>query len=295
MSGSERNPERHVSFSGSRPLPLRSAMRHTTHDHPRDSGIGSSSSDHTSTSGNLDERFTAREFNIHSADPSTLREAYGALQERLESEKTTCHNLNLECRQLRLEKRDLENDFRKQCDHSNSLAAQVQDLKQRLEDVSLEGKSWADRYYKLHNETHGIHSPTYMSGESGESSHGESSRKQKDRMKDRINRDTPESPRHSRSSHPPDALKPPKKTTRGHSRSASDRTPYIEPMPKAGSSSRHSHSHSAPRSSHHRGSANEPATITRRGSVTISIPRTVHREPGDYSTVDYPLPDHPRR
>ncbi|KAI0140500.1 hypothetical protein GGR57DRAFT_509422 [Xylariaceae sp. FL1272] len=292
MSGSERNSERHVSFSGLQPQPLKSAMRHPNRESPRDSGVGSSSSDHTSTSGNLDERFTERQFNVHSADPSTLREALGTLQHNFESLKAKCLNRDEECKQLRLEKRDLENKFRGECAQVDELTCQVQDLQQKLEDVEHERDSWATKYYTLYDETKGARSPSYMSGGSGESSHGESSRRQKDRLKDRITLENPEGYR-GRSSYPPDALKSQKKTTRGHSRSASDRTPYIEPMPKPSSSKRHSNSHTAPRSSRHGGSANESAPITRRPSVSVT--RASFPEPGDYSTQHYPLPDRPRR
>lgn len=63
---------RRVKFSSS--PPLRGVLKHPE-SNPRDSGVGSSSSDHTGSSGSLDERFTARDYNVQSNNVDALREA----------------------------------------------------------------------------------------------------------------------------------------------------------------------------------------------------------------------------
>ncbi|KAJ3553927.1 hypothetical protein NPX13_g10758 [Xylaria arbuscula] len=202
-------------------------------DSPRDSGVGSSSSDHTGSSGSLeDERFTDRDYNIQSNNVDALREALSDTIKDIDNWKARYLKKNDEQIETRRKLKNTDNRYRDACEQNDTMRAQLDSMEDRMakQDRALEianarirelesnftdkshelaNKSheldeWKDRYKQLHvlfEATRHSAEGSVASGGSGELSVGRSrsEREKRDstdmtsRMKQRINRDQPDS------------------------------------------------------------------------------------------------------
>ncbi|KAI1322100.1 hypothetical protein F5Y16DRAFT_404813 [Xylariaceae sp. FL0255] len=198
MSG--RDPR--VRFSGT--PPLKSAMKQSTREHHRDSGVGSSSSDHTtSSSGNLDERFA--DYATSSSDPAVLRDALNNSIEKVEQWKSKFYTRDAECNRALAEKRSAERLYQKEVDMSTALRQTTRELEQQIEDLKLERNDWSTRYYDLYDSMHQTDSPAGISTDSAGSSRHHSKKDSKemtDRLKERINKNQPVAAESSRARAP---------------------------------------------------------------------------------------------
>ncbi|KAI8634375.1 hypothetical protein F5Y19DRAFT_209767 [Xylariaceae sp. FL1651] len=308
---------RRVKFSSS--PPLKGVLKH--HD-PRDSGVGSSSSDHTSSSGNLDERFTVRDFDIQSNDVGALREALGAAKEKIDYWKGKYLTRDEEYIDARNKKRETELSWRDECDRSEKLEVRMKDLESalnhaniRIQEVEAERDDWSTRYYELHDQytvvVQSVDSVMASGGSSDSSQRLERSRSHHakkdskeltDRMKERLNREQKsDSTSASRSSHNTDSGTSSKRPSRRLSVSASNRKPYVEKLPPQSSTSlaspRQSGSYTLTSADRTRG-PNTDATLSsvprrRQAGPSSHSASTSHREPGDY--IQHPLPERHRR
>ncbi|TGJ82872.1 hypothetical protein E0Z10_g5891 [Xylaria hypoxylon] len=299
---------RRVKFSSS--PPLRGVLKH--HEpHPRDSGVGSSSSDHTGSSGSLDERFTARDYNIQSNNVDALREALADTIKDVENWKNRYLKKDSEQIETRRNLRNTESLYRDSCERNNTMQAQLESMEDRMakqdvaldianskiEDLESDLSEWRDKYKSLHElyeEARHSVDVSIVSGGSGEHSLGRtrSHRETRDsaelttRMKERINRDHPDSGS-AKSSRSSEGTSSSKRSGQRTSTTASDK-PYIERMPKASTNSLTSPRHPG---NYTLTTASNSSTSRKHGANTSS--RASHRENGDY--VAHPLPDRTRR
>ncbi|KAI1275916.1 hypothetical protein F5Y07DRAFT_399971 [Xylaria sp. FL0933] len=314
--------KRHVKFSSSPPS-LRGVLKHAE-PHPRDSGVGSSSSDHTGSSGSLDERFTARDYNIQSNNVDALREALSDTIKDVENWKSRYLKKNNEQIETRRNLKNSENRYREVCEQNETMQAQLESLEDRMakQDVALdiantkirdlesdladqtaELSEWKERYKALHQlyeETRHSADASSVSGASGDHSVGRTrSHREKDsseltsRMKERINRDQTDSgSSHASSSHASkssrssEATLSSKRSSHRTTASSSDK-PYIEKLPTRASTS----GLTSPR---------HPGTYTLTTASNTSSSRkhgtgsSSRRENGDYIAHPLPLPDRSR-
>ncbi|GAW23611.1 hypothetical protein ANO14919_131850 [Xylariales sp. No.14919] len=299
---------RRVKFSSS--PPLRGALKHSE-PNPRDSGVGSSSSDHTGSSGSLDERFTVRDYNIQSNNVDALREALSDTIKDVENWKARYFKKNNEQIETRRNLRNTEGLYRDACEHKDTLQAQLESVEDRMEkqdaaldianariqDLESDLSEWKDKYQTLHElyeEARHSANSSIISVGSGEHSLGRTrSHKEKDsaaltsRMKERINRDHPDAGS-SRSSRSSEGTAPSKRSSQRTSTTASDK-PYIEKMPPRASTN----SLTSPRQHGSYTLTTASASSSSRKHGTVSTTRSGHRENGDY--VAHPLPDRTRR
>ncbi|KAJ2982441.1 hypothetical protein NUW58_g6439 [Xylaria curta] len=301
---------RRVKFSPS--PPPRGVLKHTE-PNPRDSGVGSSSSDHTGSSGSLDERFTARDYNVQSSNVDALREALANVIKDLEHWKTRYSKKSNEQAETRKSLRNTETLYREECERTQTLRAEVASMEDRMEkqdvalgianskisELELNLTEWKDKYQELDNLYQDLRHPTsasMISGGSGEHSLGHSrSHRERDsaeltsRMKERINRDQPDTATShaSKSSRSSEATVSTKRTGHRTNTSTSDSSkPYIEKMPRASTSSL-----ASPRQPGSYTLTTADRSSSRRHG-TASTSRPGYREHGDY--IPHPLPDRTR-
>ncbi|KAI3340519.1 hypothetical protein F4824DRAFT_424407 [Ustulina deusta] len=297
---------RRVKFSPS--PPPRGVLKHPE-PHPRDSGVGSSSSDHTGSSGSLDERFTARDYNTQSNNVDALREALSDTIKDVDNWKARYTKKNNDHIETRRNLKNTENHYRETCEQNETLQVQLESMRDRMDkqdvalaianttirDLESNLAEWKEKYTSLHElyETtrHSVDA-SIISGGSGE--HSQSlgrtrSHRERDsaeltsRLKERINRDHPD----SGSSRSSAATVSSKRSNHQASASTSDK-PYIEKMPKASTSSLTSPRHPG---SYTLTTASTSSSSRKHGAGPSS--RSGHRENGDY--IPHPLPDHTRR
>ncbi|KAI0423597.1 hypothetical protein F5Y09DRAFT_348673 [Xylaria sp. FL1042] len=310
--------KRHVKFSSSPPAP-RGVLKHTE-PHPRDSGVGSSSSDHTGSSGSLDERFTARDYNIQSNNVDALREALSDTIKDVENWKNRYLKKNNEQIETRRNLKNSENRYRESCEHTETMQAQLESMEDRMakQDVALdiantrirelesdladqiaELSEWKERYKNLHELYEAArHSAdaSSISGASGDHSvvRSRSHRGKRDsaemtsRMKERINRDQTDSgsSHASKSSRGSEATVSSKHSSHRTNASSSDNKPYIEKMPPTRAST------SGLTSPRHHGSYTLTTASTSSSSRKHGTGSSSRRENGDY--IAHPLPDRTR-
>ncbi|KAF2967365.1 hypothetical protein GQX73_g6193 [Xylaria multiplex] len=307
---------RRVKFSSS--PPLRGVLKHSE-PHPRDSGVGSSSSDHTGSSGSLDERFTVRDYNIQSNNVDALREALSDTIKDVENWKNRYLKKNNEQIETRRNLRNSETLYRDACERTDTMQAQLESVQDRMDkqDVALDVANsriqeleadlleWKEKYANLHElyeeaREKAKHSTdvSIISGGSGEHSLGRaiSQREKRDsadlatRMKERINRDNPDSAS-SKSSRGSDGTGSSKRSSQRTSAVLASDEPYIEKMPKASRNSlaspRHHGSYTLTTAT-----ASTASSSRKHGAGSSSHPG--YRENGNY--VPHPLPpDRARR
>ncbi|GAP83900.1 hypothetical protein SAMD00023353_0503190 [Rosellinia necatrix] len=121
---------RRVKFSSS-PTP-RSILKQSE-PHPRDSGVGSSSSDHTGSSGSLDERFTARDYDIQSNNVDALREALTDAIKDINHWKTKFEKKHSEQVETRRKLRHAEARYEEAFENNQLLEVRVNSLNDRME------------------------------------------------------------------------------------------------------------------------------------------------------------------
>ncbi|KAI1305431.1 hypothetical protein F5Y03DRAFT_151808 [Xylaria venustula] len=315
---------RHVKFSSS--PPLRGVLKHPE-PNPRDSGVGSSSSSHSGSSGSLDERFTARDYNLQSNNVDALREALADTIKDVENWKSRYLKKNNEQIETRRNLKNMEKRYQESCENNETMQARlesmedrmakqdvaldvanvrIRDLESDLSDQTAELSEWKDRYKVLHELYEAArHSAdtSSVSGASGDHSVGRtrSHREKRDsaeltsRMKERINRDQTDSgsSHASKSSRSSEATVSSKRSSHRTNTSSSDK-PYIEKMPRASASVITTNGLTSPR---HHGSytlttASTPRESSSRKHGTSSSSRSGHRENGDY--IAHPLPDRTR-
>ncbi|KAI0543828.1 hypothetical protein F4679DRAFT_79531 [Xylaria curta] len=307
---------RRVKFSSS--PPLRGVLKHPE-PNPRDSGVGSSSSDHTGSSGSLDERFTVRDYNVQSNNVDALREALTDAIKDIDHWKNKYQKKNNEQTETRRKHRDTETLYRESVERNQTLQAKAESMQDRMEkqDVALDIANtrisdledqladWKERYQNLDDLYESVrHSAnaSIVSGGSGDHSMGLSaprshrdkkeSEEMASRMKERINRENPDSgsSHASRSSRGSEATVSSKRTSHRTSVSASDNKPYIEKMPRASTNSL-----TSPRQhgSYSLTTAERTSTSSSSRRHNTGSSRTGNREHGDY--IAHPLPDRSRR
>ncbi|KAI2631770.1 hypothetical protein GGS21DRAFT_160763 [Xylaria nigripes] len=284
---------RQVKFS----IPLATRMVRPE-PHPLDSGVGSSSSDHTGSSGSFDEIFTAQDYNIQSNNVDALREALRDAIKDIARWKDKFHQEQFDNTQTHKRERDTNMLYRKQCEFTkdaesrlekretalNETNAKIKALEKELSDHKAQYKELHERYQAAVNSADG----SVLSGGSGEHSHGSRSYLGSDgsdfhRLKERINRD-----------HDTGVSNTPSKNTRNSEHTASSKgsstsstsKPYIEKMP-----TKNNHSNLVSPRAH---GAYNLSTATNNSSSrkhgTASSSRRGERERGDY--IFHPLPDH---
>lgn len=301
----------------------RDSARDSTRDSPRDSGVGSSSSDHTGSSGSLDdERFTDRDYNIQSNNVDALREALRDTIKDIDNWKTRYLKKNTEQIETRRNLKNTESRYRDALEQNDTLRAQLDSVEDRMkkQDRALDianGKirdletdlaehvaklsDWNERYARLH-ELYEVarHSAegSVVSGGSGELSVGRSrsDREKRDsvdmtsRMKQRINRDQPDSgsSQGSKTSRSSETTVSSKRSSH-RTNASSDDKPYIEKMPRASTSGL-----TSPRQHGSYTLTTASNTSSTRKHGTSSSSRSHHRENGDYIAHPLPLPDRSR-
>ncbi|KAI0390062.1 hypothetical protein F5Y17DRAFT_87379 [Xylariaceae sp. FL0594] len=161
----------------------------TSDTHGRDSGIGSSSSDHTGSSSgdifDLDHPFTARDYNIQSNDVSLLQE--------LQELRKNYEKLQNDHRKLQRTERQVSGLYRDECAKVEELEKTVEDVKHRMglldtaldhqnqeiENLKEANMTLADERDKLAHDYKSLCADINKEGSAGLT----------DRMRDRINRD----------------------------------------------------------------------------------------------------------
>ncbi|KAI0403425.1 hypothetical protein F4802DRAFT_289017 [Xylaria palmicola] len=308
---------RRVKFSSDQPL--RGVLKHPE-PNPRDSGVGSSSSDHTGSSGSLDERFTARDYDLQSNNVDALREALADAIKDIDHWKNRYLKKNNEHIEARRSQRTTESLYREACERKQTMEAQVESMRDRMEkqdvahdiantriqDLEAELDDWKEKYTDLDNLFESMRhsaSASVVSAGSGDHALGlgrtRSQREKRDsaemtsRLKERINRDQPESgsSHASRSSRSSEATVSSKRTAQRASTSTSDsREPYIEKMPRVSATAL-----TSPRQpgNYNLTTADRTSNSSSRRHGTSSSSRAAHREHGDY--IAHPLPDRARR
>ncbi|KAK5634257.1 hypothetical protein RRF57_009971 [Xylaria bambusicola] len=319
--------KRHVKFSPSPPTG-RGILKHTESS-PRDSGLGSSSSDHTGSSGSLDERFTPRDYNIQSNNVDALREALIDTIKDIDNWKNRYAKKNSEQIETRRNLKNAENRYREAYEKNETMEAQmesmedrmakqdvaldiandkIRELESRLDDQIAELSEWQEKYKQLH-ELYEVarHSTdgSVVSAGSGELPQAlgrrRSQREKREstdmtsRMKQRINRGDQAdsgSSHGSKSSRSSEATVASKRSSHHASTSSNDK-PYIEKMPRATTSGLTASGLTSPRQ--HGSYALTTAisnTSSSRKHGASSSSRSGHRENGDY--IAHPLPDRSR-
>lgn len=255
--------------------------------HPRDSGVGSSSSDHTGSSGSLDEKFTARDYNIQSNNVDALREALADAIKDIQTWRGKYDKKSAEHLEARKELRGAQRLYQEAFEKNNKLEDRVKSLNDRMDDqdtalevansqiasLDAELEDWKDKYKQLDDLYESMRrspNPSIISGGSGDHSlglgplRGGGGVEMIPRMKERINRDQTDSGSSHRSSRSSDATTSstskrtvPVATTSSSSKrlvpiattSTNDPSkPYIEKMPSSSSSkTAHSTSLASPR------------------------------------------------
>lgn len=321
---------RRVKFS---PSPTPRGILKQSDPHPRDSGVGSSSSDHTGSSGSLDEKFTARDYNIQSNNVDALREALADAIKDIQTWKARYDKKNNEHIEARKELRTARGLYQEAFEKKNKLEDRVKSLNERMDnqDTALEVanttiatleadlEDWKDKYKQLDDLYESMRrspSASIISGGSGDHALGlgplvgRGAVEMTSRMKERINRDQTDSgsshaTRSSRSSDAPTSSKRivPLATTSTNDPSK----PYIEKMPSSSTTTKTAISTSlslaSPRQpgsytlttaeQGRRGADSYTPSSSSRRHGTGSSSRHPRHEGGDY--VAHPLPDRSRR
>ncbi|KAI1439064.1 hypothetical protein GGR50DRAFT_221506 [Xylaria sp. CBS 124048] len=262
---------------------------------PRDSGVGSSSSDRTVSSGSPDESFTAHDYDIQSNSVDALREALRDAIKDIEKLKDKYRKEQMDHSQTYKALREANRKYREQCEYTKEVEgrmkkqdtaldtanARIQTLQEQLDAYKEKYKDLHERYQEKVNSTDG----SIISGGSGDHSHGSRSYLESDhsdihRLKERINRDTDSSSANvSKSSRSSDNTTSSKRTS-----STAISQPYIEKMPPR---KPHKANLVSPRE-HGTFNLTTAANISsaKRHGTTASSRR---HEGGDY--IPYPLPD----
>lgn len=270
------------------------SSRHHRREDERDSGLGSSSSEHTShRRGRPDWGFTAADRHYQSNNPDALREAYATLlaqnenlqgiiakhEASLSTSHRTIKQLESHATGLVTEKDELKaknNDYK---DEIKGYKAEIAKLQSENDALQRDNMDWQVQVADLHEQMimRPVVSDQMSGGASGASgTSGSSSNKisrrpsqresQDERLKDRFNRSTQNNaPVASTSAipHTPQRQRRPSKVTVTR--------PYIEePEPRYNLVAR-------------------PAP----GLEQARVPRSSHQNPGDYQF--HPLPQEPRR
>ncbi|KAI1170313.1 hypothetical protein F4777DRAFT_584016 [Nemania sp. FL0916] len=293
--------------------PLKGVLKHSE-PHPRDSGVGSSSSDHTGSSGSLDERFTARDYDIQSNNVDALREALADAIKDIDQWKNKYAKKNNDYAETRKSHRETEARYRDACERAENLQGDVDRLEERManQDRALEIANekidtleselaqWKDRYKNLDDLYESVRHSTggsMVSGSSGEHSlavgrtRSQMDRDSEDlayRMKERMNRDQSDSSssQATRGSRNSDATASSRRPIRRAAAPASDE-PYIEKLPRSSNTSL-----TSPRQPGNYTLTTAEKPSSRRHAMGPSS-RLGHREAGDY--VAHPLPDYSKR
>ncbi|KAI1184945.1 hypothetical protein F5B17DRAFT_58006 [Nemania serpens] len=310
---------RRVTFSPT--PPLKGVLKHPE-PRGRDSGVGSSSSDHTGSSGSLDEKFTARDYDIQSNNVDALREALADAIKDIDQWKIKYTKKSNEQAETRKNHRQTETLYRQALEREETLQAKIASLVDRMgkQDVALDMANikisdlesdldeWKENYRNLDDlyETMRHSGATsIVSSSSGDHSlsYGLTrSQREKDsaemssRLKERINRDQTDSSSHttqgSRGSNTAaNSSKRSSQRTGASANSSNTSKPYIEKLPKVSSNAL-----ASPRDH----GSYTLTTAERRAETSSSrrhpaTPRAGHREHGDYFPHPLPLPDHTRR
>ncbi|KAI1826855.1 hypothetical protein F4861DRAFT_17952 [Xylaria intraflava] len=264
--------------------------------HPRDSGVGSSSSDRTGSSGSPDDSFTAQDYDIQSNNVDALREALSHAIKDIERWKDMYHKEHMEIAQAHKSQRDANSRYREQCEYSkeiesrmekqdaalNAANARIQDLDSELSQYKIQYKDLHERYQATVNSSDG----STLSGSSTEHSHGSRSYLDNDpsdlnRLKERLNRDADSgSLSVSKSSRSSENTALSSKRT-----SSSAIKPYIEKMP-----TRNGHSSLVSPREHGSYSLTTVANGSASRKHGMGSSRR-ERERGDYVAHPLPLPD----
>ncbi|KAI1110641.1 hypothetical protein F5Y14DRAFT_465367 [Nemania sp. NC0429] len=258
---------RRVTFSPS--PPLKGVLKHPE-PHARDSGVGSSSSDYTSSSGSLDEKFTARDYDIQSNNVDALREALAAAIKDIDQWKAKCTKKSNELADTRKTHRQTDTLYREALEREETLQAKVESLADRMEkqDVALgianikiaelesEVDDWEEKYRNLDDLYETMrHSGATSIVSSSSGDHSLSfgltrSQREKDsaemssRLKERINRDQTDSSSHTtQGSRSSNTAANSKRSSQRTGTSANSSKPYIEKLPKIGEQSRRPRRH----------------------------------------------------
>ncbi|KAI1123499.1 hypothetical protein F5Y10DRAFT_51875 [Nemania abortiva] len=230
---------RRVKFSSS---PPRSALKRSE-PHPRDSGVGSSSSDHTGSCGSLDEKFTARDYNIQSNNIDTLREALADTIKDINQWRNKYNKKSSECSEEHKARREAEKLYQSSCERVQKLEDRMekQDValdiaNNRIRDLEADISQWKEDYNELHDRYELLHS---AGGGAYELSRQREDNAQFSRMKERLNRDQADSAsshttRGSRSS---EGTVPSRGSSQRNSTSTGDDGRYIGGVPRTSSNS----------------------------------------------------------
>lgn len=177
----------------------------------------------------------------------------------------------------------------------------------RILDLETELADWKEKYQNLDDLYESMrHSANASMNSGGSGEHSmvlgsprshrdkKESEEMASRMKERINRDHPDSgsSHASKSSRSSEATVSSKRPGHRTGASASDNKPYIEKMPRSSTNSLASPRQPGAYSLTTAERAPASSTSTRRNG-TVSSSRTGHREHGDY--IAHPLPDRSRR
>ncbi|KAI1816591.1 hypothetical protein GGS20DRAFT_199022 [Poronia punctata] len=282
-----------VRFSSNNAVP-RSILKNSD-KHAGDSGVGSSSSDHTGSSGTLDEGFTARDFDIQSNDTAALREALRNALNDLESLKVKYDRRGDECRDLRKKEKQASSLYQDEVERSAEMEDRMKNLDRALlvankkireleeentdllrdkEDLTKKHEMLEDEYSYLRADLDKAKAAGYQ----------KESKEMTNRMKSRINRETGSSrPPASKSSHSSDGTSSSKRSSR---QIASE--PYIEPLRPAANPM----ISPSPRGSSYPLAGPELSGSSRRPAASVASNASSSREHGNY--VPHPLPDRTR-
>ncbi|KAI0113667.1 hypothetical protein GGR51DRAFT_20252 [Nemania sp. FL0031] len=268
---------RRVTFS---PSPPRSVLKRSE-PHPRDSGVGSSSSDHTGSSGSLDERFTARDYNIQSNNVDALREALADAIKDIDQWRSKYNKKQSDYSEARKAQRDTDKLYQTACRQIEKLEERMENqdvaleiANNKIQDLEAELSQSKDDYNDLQERYELRHS-----GGAYELSRQREDSAQVSRMKERINRDPTDSAsshttRGSRSS---EGTGPSRGSSQRNSASTGDDGRYIEKMPRMSNSSL-----APPLASPRQRGTYTLTTAERRADAPPSSSRASNRERGEY-------------
>jgi len=292
--------------------------------HGRDSGVGSSSSDHTGSSSgdnlDLDDRFTARDYNVQSNDVNALQEALQNLIDEHKRDQKKCTELRNENRELRKNERHMIGLYQGECDKVAELEdrmklldtavdrqnAQIAELKEANKKLTLEKDEQRETYEVLLLDYEYVRDELEAAKQAGLQWDKRDSTEMKDRMKDRINRDPVSSSSTGGSSRPPPSRS--SHTTSDNTSSSTKRPsrrlsisagpkPYKERMSSSGNPmmSPTASGYGAV-SNHHLAPADLTSSSRRPAASVISNASShrEHREHGDYVPHPLPMPDRTR-
>jgi hypothetical protein len=299
--------------------------------HGRDSGVGSSSSDHTGSSSgdnvDLDDRFTARDYNVQSNDVSALQEALQNLIDEHKRDQKKCTDLRNENRELRKSERRMGDLYKDECDKVAELEerlrrvedrmklldttvdrqnAEIEELSEANKQLTLERDEQSESYEVLLGEYEyvcdSLDAAKQVAKQAGLQLDKRDSTEMKDRMKDRINRDQVSSSSTGGSSRPP--LSRSSHATSDNTSSSTKRPsrrlsilanakPYKEKMSSSSNPMMPSTAAGYGTASNYHLAPADPTSSSRRPAASVMSNAGSHRERRDRENGDYvPHPLH---